>query len=61
MFIYLFIQFSNIGGVVTSLQSRTTVLAAANPVSGHYNRAKTISENLKMPAPLLSRFGKLIF
>lgn len=29
-------------GVVTSLKSRTTVLAAANPSGGHYNRKKTV-------------------
>eukprot|EP00595_Chromulina_sp_UTEXLB2642_P003264 CAMPEP_0196763286 /NCGR_PEP_ID=MMETSP1095-20130614/3749_1 /TAXON_ID=96789 ORGANISM="Chromulina nebulosa, Strain UTEXLB2642" /NCGR_SAMPLE_ID=MMETSP1095 /ASSEMBLY_ACC=CAM_ASM_000446 /LENGTH=669 /DNA_ID=CAMNT_0042116115 /DNA_START=287 /DNA_END=2296 /DNA_ORIENTATION=- len=43
-------------GVVTSFHSRTTVLAAANPTGGHYNRRKTINENLKMPNSLLSRF-----
>ena len=30
-------------GVVTSLKSRTSVLAAANPVGGHYNRNKSVS------------------
>lgn len=29
-------------GVVTSLKSRTAVLAAANPAGGHYNRRKTV-------------------
>ena len=48
-------------GVVTSLKSRTTVLAAANPVGGHYNKKKTVCENLKMNAALLSRFGMLIW
>lgn len=43
-------------GVVTTLKSRASVLAAANPVNGHYNKTKTIQENLKMPAALLSRF-----
>ncbi|XP_057438368.1 probable DNA helicase MCM8 [Lotus japonicus] len=47
-------------GLVASLSSRTSVLAAANPVGGHYNRAKTVNENLKMSAALLSRFD-LIF
>jgi DNA helicase MCM8 len=45
-------------GVVTSLRSRTAVLAAANPAGGHYNKRKTVCENLKMNAALLSRFGK---
>jgi len=47
-------------GVVTSLKSRTSVLAAANPCGGHYSRNKTVCENLKLPAALLSRFD-LIF
>lgn len=47
-------------GVVCSLPARTSVIAAANPVGGHYSKGKTVSENLKMPAPLLSRFD-LVF
>ena len=47
-------------GVVCSLAARTAVLAAANPVGGHYNRAKTVNENLKMNPALLSRFD-LVF
>ncbi|ESQ49106.1 hypothetical protein EUTSA_v10020112mg [Eutrema salsugineum] len=43
-------------GLVASLSARTSVIAAANPVGGHYNRAKTVNENLKMSAALLSRF-----
>lgn len=35
------------GGVVTSLRSRTTVLAAANPAGGHYNKRKSVSKNKK--------------
>lgn len=48
------------GGVVCSLPAHASILAAANPVGGHYNRSKTIAENLKMSAALLSRFD-LIF
>lgn len=47
-------------GVVCSLPARTSILAAANPASGHYNRAKTVSENLRMGHALLSRFD-LVF
>lgn len=47
-------------GVVTALKSRTAVIAAANPVGGHYNRKKSVCENLKMAAALLSRFD-LVF
>ena len=47
-------------GIVCSLSARTAVLAAANPIGGHYNRAKTVCENLKLPPNILSRFD-LIF
>ncbi|KYQ93477.1 MCM family protein [Tieghemostelium lacteum] len=47
-------------GIVCNLPARTSVIAAANPVGGHYNRAKTVSENIKMSLPVLSRFD-LIF
>ncbi|KAI4300231.1 hypothetical protein L6164_033629 [Bauhinia variegata] len=47
-------------GLVASLSARTSILAAANPAGGHYNRAKTVNENLKMSAALLSRFD-LVF
>ncbi|KFH68450.1 hypothetical protein MVEG_05265 [Podila verticillata NRRL 6337] len=47
-------------GIICSLPARTSVIAAANPVGGHYNLAKTVSENLKMNSALLSRFD-LIF
>ena len=43
-----------------SLSARTAVLAAANPVSGHYNKLKTVCENLRLPSNILSRFD-LIF
>ncbi|XP_046388865.1 DNA helicase MCM8 [Ischnura elegans] len=47
-------------GVLCTLPARTSILAAANPVGGHYNRGKTVSENLKLASPLLSRFD-LVF
>jgi len=30
-----------------SLPARTSIIAAANPAAGHYNKAKTVSENLR--------------
>ncbi|CAG4978471.1 unnamed protein product [Parnassius apollo] len=48
------------GGVVCSLAARATVLAAANPSGGSYNKAKTVAENLKLNSALLSRFD-LVF
>ncbi|XP_053680004.1 DNA helicase MCM8 [Anopheles nili] len=47
-------------GVICTVPARTSVLAAANPVDGHYNKAKTVSENLKLHPALLSRFD-LVF
>lgn len=48
------------GGLIASLPSKTTVIAAANPVDGHYNFSKTLNENVKINDALLSRFD-LIF
>jgi DNA helicase MCM8 len=47
-------------GVVASLPSRCSVIAAANPKNGNYNMSKTVAENLNMAGPLLSRFD-LVF
>lgn len=48
-------------GVVAALSARTSVLAAANPIGGQYDRSRSLAQNLgKMTAPLLSRFD-LIF
>mmetsp|Transcript_79759 Transcript_79759/g.140790 ORF Transcript_79759/g.140790 Transcript_79759/m.140790 type:complete len:794 (-) Transcript_79759:105-2486(-) len=46
-------------GITTSLNCRTTVLAAANPVFGRYNPYKSPVENIDLPAALLSRFDLL--
>lgn len=48
------------GGIMVSIPARTCVIAAANPVGGHYNKAKTVAENLKLKGPILSRFD-LVF
>lgn len=46
-------------GIITSLNSRVSILAAANPVDGRYNMSKSIAENLQIPPALLSRFDLL--
>lgn len=46
-------------GICCTLSSRTAVIAAANPAGGHYNKAKSVAENLRMDSALLSRFDIL--
>lgn len=47
-------------GVRANLPSRTTILAAANPIGSFYDKNKTLNENIRIATPLLSRFD-LIF
>ena len=47
-------------GICATLPARTSVLAAANSAGGAYSRAKTVHENLRLSAAMLSRFD-LIF
>ncbi|PVU97168.1 hypothetical protein BB561_000720 [Smittium simulii] len=46
-------------GITTTLNSRTSVLAAANPSRSRYNPRLTPEENINLPAALLSRFDIL--
>jgi replicative DNA helicase Mcm len=48
------------GGIVATLNARTSILAAANPMYGKYDPYKNITENVNLPIPLLTRFD-LIF
>ncbi|MBI3639936.1 MAG: minichromosome maintenance protein MCM [Thaumarchaeota archaeon] len=48
------------GGIVATLNARTSILAAANPMYGKYDPFKNITENVDLPIPLLTRFD-LIF
>ncbi|PFX32462.1 Zygotic DNA replication licensing factor mcm6-B [Stylophora pistillata] len=43
-------------GVKASLNARTSILAAANPIGGRYDRTKSLKHNLNMSAPIMSRF-----
>merc|ERR1719367_2213063 len=46
-------------GITTTLNCRTTILAAANPTYGRYNPYKSPVENIDLPPALLSRFDLL--
>jgi len=44
------------GGIVATLNARTSILSAANPMYGKYDPYKNITENVNLPIPLLTRF-----
>jgi len=48
------------GGIVATLNARTSILAAANPSLGRYDAYRTVAENISLPVTILSRFD-LIF
>lgn len=39
-----------------TLNARTSILAAANPVGGRYDRSKSLKQNVNLTAPIMSRF-----
>ncbi|KAH0574832.1 DNA replication licensing factor MCM4 [Spironucleus salmonicida] len=47
-------------GIIATLNARTSILAAANPVDSKYNVRKTVVQNINLEPTLLSRFD-LIF
>jgi len=43
-------------GIICSLNARTSILAAANPIQSRYNPQMSVVENMNLPPTLLSRF-----
>ncbi|CAM9248993.1 unnamed protein product, partial [Phaeothamnion confervicola] len=43
-------------GIQATLNARTSILAAANPLFGRYDRSKTLKANVQISAPIMSRF-----
>ena len=52
------ISMTKAGGKAT-LNARASILAAANPIGGRYEKSKPLRHNIDMPAPLMSRFDLL--
>jgi len=46
-------------GIVTTLQARCSVIAAANPLNGRYNSQNTFQDNVDLTEPILTRFDVL--
>ncbi|OAL69028.1 DNA replication licensing factor Mcm2 [Trichophyton violaceum] len=47
------------GGIVTTLQARCSIVAAANPIGGRYRGTLPFSQNVELTEPILSRFDIL--
>jgi MoxR-like ATPase len=43
-------------GIQATLNARTSILAAANPIKGRYDQARTLKQNVDISAPIMSRF-----
>eukprot|EP00180_Rhodochaete_pulchella_P001176 Plantae.Rhodophyta-Rhodochaete_pulchella.ctg19951.p1 GENE.Plantae.Rhodophyta-Rhodochaete_pulchella.ctg19951~~Plantae.Rhodophyta-Rhodochaete_pulchella.ctg19951.p1 ORF type:complete len:730 (-),score=122.55 Plantae.Rhodophyta-Rhodochaete_pulchella.ctg19951:81-2033(-) len=43
-------------GIQATLNARTSILAAANPIGGRYDISKTLRQNVAMTPPIMSRF-----
>jgi len=43
-------------GIQATLNAKTSILAAANPIFGRYDRSKTLKANVNISAPIMSRF-----
>ena len=46
-------------GIICTLNARTAILAAANPVQSKYNPQMSVVDNIQLPPTLLSRFDMI--
>lgn len=46
-------------GVKATLNARTSILAAANPIGGHYDRTKSLKVSISTPDPV-DMFSSLV-
>ena len=43
-------------GVHATLNARTSILAASNPLYGRYDKSKSLRHNINISPPIMSRF-----
>ncbi|VDM29940.1 unnamed protein product [Toxocara canis] len=43
-------------GIKATLNARASILAAANPLGGRYDRSRPLKQNIQLSAPIMSRF-----
>ena len=43
-------------GIHATLNARTSILAAANPTMGRYDKSKSLRYNVQISPPIMSRF-----
>ena len=46
-------------GIITTLNARTSILACANPINSKFDTSLSVSQNVNLPPPLMSRFDLL--
>jgi len=46
-------------GIICTLNARTAILAAANPIGSKYDPKKSVVENINLPPQLMSRFDMI--
>ncbi len=42
-------------GIQATLNARASILAAANPINGRYDKSKPLKQNIQLPPAILSR------